>query len=867
MSSRSIPFLLTALGAALFALSPRVHAAPLKITEKSAIQQLTLLPAVPINYSGPGAALEVSSPTGVMTVDANVINAGAPATTTMGALVTKGSMIMRDAEIVTQGQASHGLKVAADRGGPASLSATRTRIETFGDQAFGALVENAGGRLDLTDVSIVTHGGATTGLFVRGAGALLTATGGGVTTSGNGAEVMDNGSLRLDATRLDVAGANAWGIASYASAPGTRNTISLSAGSRIEMQEGAGLMTAGGDHQFTLDSATITGRAGGASDSGLLLHSQSTEQAGVRVPAGTTTPIDIATGRVGLNATASQLSGDVLMESGTADIALAGGSTLTGALVERKGARVARLALDASSTWRVRGDSSLATLDNAGTVAFVAPGASGDFKTVTVDHYVGGGLLVLNTRMGDDASPTDRLVINGGSTTGDTALRIVNAGGSGGQTRQGIRLVQTANGGTTTANAFHLDAGSTGFRASSGTLALNGYEYSLARGGNGGVSADWYLTSAYGTPQESKQALAPSGADAQASATRTDAKQPAAGQAVANAEAVAAPANSRIRNISPESGAYVGNQIASQQFFMHGVQDRATAAAGDGPGTWARVLARRDNGMRMRDGDDDIAIDSSVLQMGGDLLHAFLGEKAAIHVGVMGGYGEARVRSLATILPAGASQPVRIRARGKVSGYSAGAYATVYQDDLTRLGAYADVSLQYGRYTNQLGSELGSARYRADTWTSAFETGYALHPFAAGSALDSLVVQPKVQVAYSYYDAQAASLPGSRIAGVTENTWIARSGVRLYSEVASGGGRSAVQPYLEVDWLHRGDGPSVRMGPNEFEAAPMRDAMELAAGVHGGLGKAVTLSAQLAGEVGSQHRHGYGGEIDIGYHW
>lgn len=864
MSSRSIPFLLTALGAALFALSPRVHAAPLKITEKSAIQQLTLLPAVPINYSGPGAALEVSSPTGVMTVDANVINAGAPATTTMGALVTKGSMIMRDVEIVTQGQASHGLKVAADRGGPASLSATRTRIETFGDQAFGALVENAGGRLDLTDVSIVTHGGATTGLFVRGAGALLTATGGSVTTSGNGAEVMDNGSLRLDATRLDVAGPNAWGIASYASAPGTRNTISLSAGSRIEMQEGAGLMTAGGDHQFTLDSATITGRAGGASDGGLLLHSQSTEQARVRVPAGTTTPRDIATGRVGLNATASQLTGDVLMESGTADIALAGGSTLTGALVERKGARVARLALDASSTWRVRGDSSLATLDNAGTVAFVAPGASGDFKTVTVDHYVGGGLLVLNTRMGDDASPTDRLVINGGSTTGDTALRIVNAGGSGGQTRQGIRLVQTANGGTTTANAFHLDAGSTGFRASSGTLALNGYEYSLARGGNGGVAADWYLTSAYGTPQESKQPSAPSGAAAQAGA-----EQPATGLASANAhaEAVGAPANGRIRNISPESGAYVGNQIASQQFFMHGVQDRATAAAGDGPGTWARVLARRDNGMRMRDGDDDIAIDSSVLQMGGDLLHAFLGEKAAIHVGVMGGYGEARVRSLATILPAGASQPVRIRARGKVSGYSAGAYATVYQDDLTRLGAYADVSLQYGRYTNQLGSELGSARYRADTWTSAFETGYALHPFAAGSALDSLVVQPKVQVAYSHYDAQAASLPGSRIAGVTEKTWIARSGVRLYSEVASGGGRSAVQPYLEVDWLHRGDGPSVRMGPNEFEAAPMRDAMELAAGVHGGLGKAVTLSAQLAGEVGSQHRHGYGGEIDIGYHW
>ena len=91
----------------------------------------------------------------------------------------------------------------------------------------------------------------------------------------------------------------------------------------------------------------------------------------------------------------------------------------------------------------MRADSSLAVLDNAGTVAFVAPGAKGGFKTLTVNQYIDGGLLVLNTRLGDDASPTDRLVIDGGSATGRASLRIINAGGSGAQTTQGIRVVQT----------------------------------------------------------------------------------------------------------------------------------------------------------------------------------------------------------------------------------------------------------------------------------------------------------------------------------------------------------------------------------------------------------------------------------------
>ena len=190
-----------------------------------------------------------------------------------------------------------------------------------------------------------------------------------------GAEVVDTGVLDLSNTQIAVTGARAR-IASYASVAGSRSSITLSRGSRVDTQDGEALLAAGGDHVFTLDSSDITARAGGAVDGGLLLRSQSSGDAiDLRTPSGSATSPDIATGRIQLNAAASRLHGDVLIESGSADITLGRGSVLTGALIERGGGRVNRLALDASSVWNVRADSSLAVLDNAGTVAFVAPGA------------------------------------------------------------------------------------------------------------------------------------------------------------------------------------------------------------------------------------------------------------------------------------------------------------------------------------------------------------------------------------------------------------------------------------------------------------------------------------------------------------
>jgi outer membrane autotransporter protein len=233
----------------------------------------------------------------------------------------------------------------------------------------------------------------------------------------------------------------------------------------------------------------------------------------------------------------------------------------------------------------------------------------------------------------------------------------------------------------------------------------------------------------------------------------------------------------------------------------------------------------------------------------------------------MGGYGEARSRSTSTLMLPGSGAKVHARARGKVSGYSVGMYATVYQNDATRLGAYADSWLQYGRYSNQVSSELGSVRYHSNVWSASLESGYALLPFAADSALGNLVVAPNAQVVYSRYDAKDATLQGTRMRSGSDNALTTRVGVRLYPAAPAGADRPAVRPFLETNWLHSGSKASVRMGTSTLDAVPARNALELKLGAEGQVGKAVQVSGHVFGQAGNDSQRGYGGMLNLRYRW
>ena len=127
----------------------------------------------------------------------------------------------------------------------------------------------------------------------------------------------------------------------------------------------------------------------------------------------------------------------------------------------------------------------------------------------------------------------------------------------------------------------------------------------------------------------------------------------------------------------------------------------------------------------------------------------------------MAGYGEARADSVSTLIrPDGT---VRARARGRTSGYAGGLYGTYHAEEASRLGAYADAWIQFGRYDNRVGSDLGTARYASRVWSASLEGGYAVKPFAPDSALANLVIEPHAQIIHARYRANDATLQDTRM--------------------------------------------------------------------------------------------------------
>ncbi|WP_217571151.1 autotransporter outer membrane beta-barrel domain-containing protein [Mesorhizobium sp. GbtcB19] len=146
-----------------------------------------------------------------------------------------------------------------------------------------------------------------------------------------------------------------------------------------------------------------------------------------------------------------------------------------------------------NSTIRAFTAGQLASVVNAGRID-LTNGSTGATDRLTISgNYVGmGGLLLLQTELGDDSSASDRLVISDGTASGSTGIAVVNVGGAGAQTTaDGIMVVQAINGATSTANAFALDA----------PVAAGAFEYYLFKGGvSAGSEDNWYLRSTLTTP-------------------------------------------------------------------------------------------------------------------------------------------------------------------------------------------------------------------------------------------------------------------------------------------------------------------------------------------------------------------------------
>ncbi|WP_062378698.1 autotransporter family protein [Pseudomonas abietaniphila] len=130
----------------------------------------------------------------------------------------------------------------------------------------------------------------------------------------------------------------------------------------------------------------------------------------------------------------------------------------------------------------------LATLNNAGVIDMTSRSASASDTLSVFGNYVGSnGQLLIQTTLGDDSAPSDRLVVSQGAISGNTQLGVTNLGGLGGLTQaSGIEVVQAVNGATSSNDAFALK----------GSVSAGAYQYYLFKGGvTAGTENNWYLRS------------------------------------------------------------------------------------------------------------------------------------------------------------------------------------------------------------------------------------------------------------------------------------------------------------------------------------------------------------------------------------
>ncbi len=125
------------------------------------------------------------------------------------------------------------------------------------------------------------------------------------------------------------------------------------------------------------------------------------------------------------------------------------------------------------------------TLTNNNLIQLAGTGVG---NTLIVRSLVGQGpsSVAMNTVLGGDGSPSDLLVVGGGSASGHTVLDIANVGGKGAATTGNGILVVAVSAATSTSNAFVLGT----------PLKAGPYQYALFEGARDNTSMySWYLRS------------------------------------------------------------------------------------------------------------------------------------------------------------------------------------------------------------------------------------------------------------------------------------------------------------------------------------------------------------------------------------
>jgi autotransporter family porin len=749
--------------------------------------------ATGIHLNGSGNTLDLhqvdihahGNGSGVALYDDNVFNMTGGSVRTEGAghvvIDNRGAEVnLTDVSVIAGTAASHGLYASRDGHARATFLGERVNVETQGTGAIGAIARE-GGAITLRDSNILTSGDKAYGVLTGGAGALsLTDTN--VRTQGLGAwaaVVNGNGSLDINGGALTSDRAGALWVR-------TARHVSARNGARLIGGDGTLMAVDAAANRFTL-----------ALDQDVYAKGDiviTPEDIGAGIPV-------VADIHLDLNRRSHWQGATSVVNS---------------------------VSLANDSRWTLTGDSTVQRLKVSNSTLELSANGAG-FNTLTVDGNLDteNALLIFNGALGGDDSLTDRLHVRG-STNGTAAVQVNNVHGLGGQTIDGIQLIQ-------------IDGASNGDYHLQGRAVAGRYEYFLHKGGIGTTGAGgWFLRSELGlTPPDPCEAD-PTGPGCgepplPPDPCELDPSGPSCGDETVlppdpcevDPDAVCGPRPPQV--LRPELGAYLANQAAAVSMFRLGMDDLA-AREGSAPGTaWVRTSGQY-----------------SRSAMGGQL--ALKGRQSVLQAGVdLAALGQARG---GVMLATGhASHDVRsamsgYTATGTVKGTAAGLYGTWRQHDDAIGGLRVGAWWQQAHYRNAV-QGVGLAKERYDARSTAASVELARAWALKDTAEMGLYIEPQVQLVYTRYRAdQVVEHNGTRVSVDTAGGLASRVGLRLFGRTHRDG--NGVQPFLAVNWLHEGRSNSVWFDDERMAGALPRHRHEVQAGARIDLTPRWSLSGDLS---------------------
>lgn len=413
-----------------------------------------------------------------------------------------------------------------------------------------------------------------------------------------------------------------------------------------------------------------------------------------------------------------------------------------------------------------------------------------------------GGTVQFGAILGDDNSTTDKLEITG-TAKGITKVRVINGGGLGAKTEQGIELITTTGG--SDQGAFVQD----------GRIVAGNYEYYLQQGtAQGNNMKNWYLTSKV-------------------------------------------KADNNIHISRPEAGSYAINLATANTVFNMRLQDRQGSDWFVDPITgeskyndvWTRIV-RGHNQHTMSDKQLKTTADYTVFQIGGDILTDSFTDLDQWYFGLTSGYTKQNSNTRNNL--SGYSS------YGKVEGYSVGIYSTWYQDTQQRVGAYVDSWIMYNWFHNTVqGEQLAQEKYHSQGITASLETGYeynAASYLAAEGIQSDVYIRPQFQIkwldvkANDHIEHNGTHVYGKGNGNIQTNLGM-RFSVERYNIRSDSTNR--IEPFAEVNWLHNTKQYGVNMTDATNNIQGTNNMAEIKLGFEGYIKASLHLWSNVSQQIGS----------------